>query len=338
MFGPSFKYEDIFGVSQAETSADIENNRAILDPLKINEINIDSVNPYEFVILREESPKSQIPIFRSEHIDDARFVRTQSEEDEISGKDDEIKRTKSETVFFPTKELQDGKIEKRNSPGRRRGKRVKVRVPANKRREGRQNGYLAPPPAPDTGYGSPAADLPSYAAGPAGAPASQPVAILKMTGLDNKAGPIPRFNFMYKTANDINAMAEGELRNICDEDVSVMTGSYDYKGPDGKTYKVDWYADETGFHPTGAHFPQPVQPDHPEVAAAVKAQIAFARQQGGGGAMPGMPCPPKTPAPPLVEIVDARADTGYGAPPADTDLPAYTPDLSVYTPDLPSYQ
>ena len=45
-------------------------------------------------------------------------------------------------------------------------------------------------------------------------------------------------------------MAEGELRNVCNEDVTVMRGSYDYYGPVGVKYTVDWYADETGkyFH------------------------------------------------------------------------------------------
>ena len=79
-------------------------------------------------------------------------------------------------------------------------------------------------------------------------------------------------------------------KTVCDEDVSVMKGSYDYIGPDGNTYKVEWYADETGFHPTLDHLPKPVEPDHPEVAAAVAAQIAFA---GPPPPAPANPCPPK---------------------------------------------
>merc|ERR1712106_552649 len=120
--------------------------------------------------------------------------------------------------------------------------------------QGKQKGYLAPPASPDTAYGSPPANFPSYNPSPATGPNARPrsgagprtqggpsprtkgptrapIAIIKMTGLDGILGPIPKFNYMYKTANNINAMAEGELRNICDEDVTVMTGSYDYKGP-----------------------------------------------------------------------------------------------------------
>ena len=55
-------------------------------------------------------------------------------------------------------------------------------------------------------------------------------------------------------------------------------------GADGLTYVVDWYADETGFHPTAPHIPQPVAPNHPEVAAAVRAQLEFAAQEDAAAA------------------------------------------------------
>ena len=79
-----------------------------------------------------------------------------------------------------------------------------------------------------------------------------------------------------------------------------MSGSYDYYGPDGVMYKVDWYADETGFHPTLDHLPkvtlppspgnppQPVEPNHPEVAAAVAEQLSRAGYPAEAGPMP---CP-----------------------------------------------
>ncbi len=35
-----------------------------------------------------------------------------------------------------------------------------------------------------------------------------------------------------------------------------MSGSYSYIGADGLAYVVDWYADETGFHPTAPHLPK----------------------------------------------------------------------------------
>ena len=59
----------------------------------------------------------------------------------------------------------------------------------------------------------------------------------------------------------------------------MQSGSYSYPGPDGLTYTVDWYADETGFHPSAPHLPQPVEIPFPEVAAAVRKQLRFAAEQ-----------------------------------------------------------
>ena len=58
-----------------------------------------------------------------------------------------------------------------------------------------------------------------------------------------------------------------------------MTGEYSWVDPDGALHLVRYKADETGFHPTAPHFPQPVLPDHPEVAAAVAAQLRFAAEE-----------------------------------------------------------
>ena len=95
------------------------------------------------------------------------------------------------------------------------------------------------------------------------------------------------FRYSYETENEIQQSAEGELRQVDDSEVMVMRGSYSFPGDDGLIYQVDWYADETGFHPSAPHLPQSVEPDHPEVAAAVRAQIAFAAEEDAAAAASG---------------------------------------------------
>merc|ERR1711974_232131 len=63
-----------------------------------------------------------------------------------------------------------------------------------------------------------------------------------------------------------------------------MGGSYSYIGTDGQTYTVDWYADETGYHPSAPHLPKSVEPNHPEVAAAVRSQLEFAAEEEAAAA------------------------------------------------------
>ena len=93
------------------------------------------------------------------------------------------------------------------------------------------------------------------------------------------------YSYSFKAENEIEQSAEGQLKTLVNPEtqkpaeVMPMRGAYKYVGDDGLTYKVEWFADETGFHATAPHLPQNVVPNHPEVAAAVKAQIAFAEQE-----------------------------------------------------------
>ena len=69
-----------------------------------------------------------------------------------------------------------------------------------------------------------------------------------------------------------------------DAQVYVMRGSYSYTGADGLPYVVDWYADETGYHPSAPHLPRSVQPVTDEVRQAVEEQIRFAAQEDAAAA------------------------------------------------------
>ena len=105
--------------------------------------------------------------------------------------------------------------------------------------------------------------------------AAEPIGV-RSFDMDNSS---PNFRYNFETENDIKQEAEGELKEVDGTQVVVMRGSYSYIGADGQEYVVDWYADETGYHPSAAHLPVSVEPDHPEVAAAVRAQIAFAAEE-----------------------------------------------------------
>ena len=138
------------------------------------------------------------------------------------------------------------------------------------------------------GYIAPSDELAGYSGDTAAAPAEvvetrvavEPIGV-RSFDLDNSS---PNFRYNFETENDIKQEAEGELREVDGTEVVVMRGSYSYIGADGQEYVVDWYADETGYHPSAAHLPQSVEPDHPEVAAAVRAQLAFAAEEEAAAA------------------------------------------------------
>merc|ERR1712045_956979 len=100
--------------------------------------------------------------------------------------------------------------------------------------------------------------------------AAEPIGV-RSFDLDNSS---PNFRYNFETENDIKQEAEGELREVDGTEVVVMRGSYSYIGADGQEYVVDWYADETGYHPSAAHLPVSVEPNHPEVAAEEEAAAA----------------------------------------------------------------
>merc|ERR1711874_782580 len=142
------------------------------------------------------------------------------------------------------------------------------------RRQGRQGGYIAPVEE-QAAYGNTAAATIVDTR-----VAAEPIGIRSQ----NFEGPNPEFRYSFETENDISQSAEGNMKNVDGVDVVVMKGSYSYVGVDGNTWTVDWYADETGFHPSAPHLPQSVEPIHPEIKAAVEAQLRFAAEEEAAAA------------------------------------------------------
>lgn len=77
-------------------------------------------------------------------------------------------------------------------------------------------------------------------------------------------------DFSYETGNGIAVQEQGALKNPGQKDLEAQTaqGQSSYTAPDGTPIQIQWYADETGFHPSGAHLPTP-PPIPEEIARAI---------------------------------------------------------------------
>lgn len=64
--------------------------------------------------------------------------------------------------------------------------------------------------------------------------------------------------FSYETSDGQKREEYGQIiRPEGKEEFLFVTGSYSYIGPDGVTYKTEYVADDTGYHPVGDHLTAP---------------------------------------------------------------------------------
>ncbi|XP_011183220.1 pupal cuticle protein 27 [Zeugodacus cucurbitae] len=64
------------------------------------------------------------------------------------------------------------------------------------------------------------------------------------------------YNFGFETANGIQRAESGDVQGKPKSSLNVK-GSYSYIGDDGRTYTINYRADENGFHAEGVHLPTP---------------------------------------------------------------------------------
>uniref|UniRef100_A0A8D8UCJ2 Endocuticle structural glycoprotein SgAbd-2 n=1 Tax=Cacopsylla melanoneura TaxID=428564 RepID=A0A8D8UCJ2_9HEMI len=71
------------------------------------------------------------------------------------------------------------------------------------------------------------------------------------------AGPNQAYSFSFETGNGIQVQEQGQAKQVGNEAPVAAQGASAYTSPEGAPISLQWYADETGFHASGAHLPTP---------------------------------------------------------------------------------
>ncbi|XP_026273118.2 endocuticle structural glycoprotein SgAbd-8-like isoform X1 [Frankliniella occidentalis] len=75
-----------------------------------------------------------------------------------------------------------------------------------------------------------------------------------------------RYVYHFKTNNGIAMMEQAAL----EKDAGKVQGAYEWTSPEGQNYKVEYVADELGYHPVAAHLPVA-----PEIPVAIQRSLEW---------------------------------------------------------------
>jgi len=76
--------------------------------------------------------------------------------------------------------------------------------------------------------------------------------------LCSRQNHLEKFASRFETSNGIKVQEQGyNTQQGPENSEQIVSGSYEYIGDDGQTYKVTYKADGNGFQPEGAHLPTP---------------------------------------------------------------------------------
>ncbi|KAK3924536.1 Endocuticle structural glycoprotein SgAbd-3 [Frankliniella fusca] len=96
----------------------------------------------------------------------------------------------------------------------------------------------------------------------------RPIAILSQDAAVNADGS---FHSRFETEDGVRRQEVGQLRQLGGQDVAeVVQGQVQYSDREGNQFDLRFTADENGYHPQGAHLPQP-----PPIPAEIQRSIEY---------------------------------------------------------------